>query len=125
MAGGLRVQTGNHARIVGNFVGDVREKDKPEGYDHDVIVEEDVWIAANVTLLAGVTIGRGTTIAAGAVVNKSMPPYCVCGGVPAKFIKLYWTIDEIMRHELQLYPTEERLSRKVLEEYFGRYNSKQ
>jgi len=125
VAGGLRVQTGNHARIVGTFVGDVTEKNKPKGYDCDVIVEEDVWLGANVTLLSGVTIGRGATVAAGAIVNKSMPPYCVCGGVPAKFIKFYWTIDEIMQHELRLYPEEERLSRESLEEYFGRYNSKQ
>ncbi len=125
VAGGLRVQTGNHARIVGTFVGDVTENIKPDGYDRDVIVEEDVWLGANVTLLSGVTIGRGSTVAAGAIVTKSMPPYCVCGGVPAKFIKFYWTIDEIMQHELRLYPEEERLSRDVLEEYFVRYNSKQ
>ena len=81
-----------------------------------MIVEEDVWIGANVTLLSGVTIGRGATIAAGAVVNKSIPPYCVAGGVPAKVIKFYWTIDEILEHEKVLYPEEERYSREDLEQ---------
>lgn len=117
----LTIHTGNHARIVGKFVTDITEANKPLGYDKDVIVEEDVWIGCNVTLLSGVTIGRGTTVAAGAVVSKSMPPYCICGGVPAKFIKFYWTIDQILEHETMLYPENERYSREQLEEIFERY----
>ena len=111
IAEGLTVHTGNHARVIGKYVTDINEKNKPKGFDKDVIVEEDVWIASNVTLLSGVTIGRGTTIAAGAVVAKSMPPYCVCGGVPARFIKFYWTIDQILDHESKLYPEDERYTR--------------
>ena len=103
------------------FVTDITEANKPKGYDKDVIVEEDVWIACNVTLLSGVTIGRGTTVAAGAVVAKSMPPYCVCGGVPAKFIKFYWTVDQIIEHEKVLYPENERYTRNQLEEIFAEY----
>ena len=118
VAGGLSVFTGNHARINGRFVGEITEQDKPSGYDHDVIIEEDVWIASYVTILQGVTIGRGTTVAAGAVVTRSMPPYCICGGVPAKFIKFYWTIDEILEHESKLYPEQERFSREQLEAFF-------
>lgn len=37
--------------------------------------------------MAGVTIGDGAVIAAGAVVDKSIPPYAVAGGVPARTIK--------------------------------------
>ena len=122
MAGGLRVHTGNHARVVGKFVGQITEKDKLKGYDKDVVVEEDVWIGANVTLLAGVTVGRGSTIAAGAVVNKDIPPYCVAGGVPAKVIKFYWSIDQIMEHEQHLYPEDERLKKEDLEEFFEKYD---
>ncbi len=120
---GLTVQTGNHAMIVGRFYRSITDTDKPQNYDKDVIVEEDVWIGCNVTLLAGVTIGRGGIIAAGAVVNKSMPPYCVCGGVPARFIKFKWNIDQIMEHEIQLYAPEERLDRKYLEEVFVKYHT--
>ena len=118
----LTVHTGNHARIVGKFVTDITEANKPLGYDKDVVVEKDVWIGCNVTLLSGVTIGRGTTVAAGAVVSKSMPPYCVCGGVPAKFIKFYWTIDQILEHEAKLYPEKDRYKREQLEELFKKYN---
>lgn len=122
VAGGLNVYTGNHARVIGTMVGDITEDIKPKGYDQDVMVEEDVWIGSNVTLLSGVTVGRGSTVAAGAVVGKSMPPYCICGGVPAKFIKFYWTIDQILEHEAKIYPEEERYTREQLEEIFAKYS---
>lgn len=121
LATGLNVQTGNHARCIGTFVGDITEANKPEGYDQDVVVEEDVWIGSNVTLLSGVMIGRGTTVAAGAVVSKSMPPYCVCGGIPARFIKFYWTIDQILEHEKKLYSEEKRYTKETLEQLFLKY----
>ena len=115
-ASGLRVATGNHARVVGRFYRTITEDEKPKNLDKDVIVESDVWIGMNVTLLAGVRIGRGATVAAGAVVYRSMPPYCICGGVPAKVIKFYWTIDQILEHESKLYPKEQRFTREYLEQ---------
>lgn len=116
----LSVHTGNHARVLGKFVTDITKANKPEGYDHDVIIEKDVWIGANVTILEGVTIGRGATIAAGAVVNKDVPPYSIVGGVPAKVIKFYWTIDQIQEHERNLYPENERYSKEELETILNR-----
>lgn len=118
-AEGLRVTTGNHAMIIGRFYRTITEKEKPIGLDKDVVVESDVWIGRNVTLLAGVHVGRGATIAAGAVVNKDVLPYSLVGGVPAKFIKFKWTIDEIIQHESQLYPEDERFERRCLEEIFN------
>lgn len=52
-----------------------------------IIIEKDVWIAHGCTITDGVTIGKGVVIAAGSVVNKSVPPYTVYGGVPAKYIR--------------------------------------
>ncbi len=121
IAEGLTVHTGNHARILGMFITDVKEDIKPKGYDAEVCIEEDCWIGCNVTLLSGVTIGRGCTVAAGAVVAKSMPPYAVVGGVPAKVIKFQWTIDEILEHERVLYPENERFAREELEKIMEQY----
>ena len=118
---GLRVSTGNHAMVLGRFWRSITEAEKPKGLDKDVVIESDVWVGRNVTLLSGVTVGRGSIVAAGAVVAKSTPPYAVIGGVPAKFIKFKWTIDEILEHEAALYPEEERFSREELEKIFEEY----
>ena len=117
-AEGLRVKTGNHAMILGRFYRTIKENEKPKGLDKDVVVESDVWIGCNVTLLSGDTIGRGCTVAAGAVVTKSMPPYCVVAGVPAKPIKRKWSIDEILEHERILYPEDQRFTRDEIESIF-------
>lgn len=122
IAEGLTVHTGNHARIIGKFISEITEENKPRGYDNDIIVNEDVWIGCNVTLLKGVTIGKGTTVAAGAVVTSSMPPYCICGGVPAKVIKFYWTIEEVMEHEAKIYPLEDRYTKEELISIYSRYS---
>lgn len=52
-----------------------------------ILIEDDVWIAAGCQILDGVTIGKGAIVAAGSVVNKSVEPYTIVGGVPARFIK--------------------------------------
>jgi len=61
---------------------------KEQGVKREFVkIEDDCWIAANSVILAGVTIGRGSIIAAGSVVTKSVPPYSIVAGVPAKIIK--------------------------------------
>lgn len=52
-----------------------------------VSIESDCWIGARVIILPGVTIGRGSIVAAGAVVSRSIPPYSIAAGVPAKIIR--------------------------------------
>lgn len=117
----LTIHTGNHARILGLYHDQITESTKPKGYDQDVIVEDDVWIGCRVTILMGVTVGRGSTIAAGSVVTKDVPPYSIVGGVPAKFIKFQYTIDEIKEHENRLYPQDKRLSEKFLLDVYTKY----
>ena len=51
-----------------------------------VVVEDYAWISARTIILPGVTVGHGAVIAAGAVVTKSVEPYTIVGGVPAKKI---------------------------------------
>lgn len=50
-------------------------------------LEEGCWVGARSVILKGVTIGKGAVIGAGAVVNKSILPYEVAVGVPAKAVK--------------------------------------
>ncbi len=52
-----------------------------------VVIEDDVWIGSRVIILPGVTIGKGSVIGASAVVTKSVPPYSVVAGNPAKIVK--------------------------------------
>lgn len=61
----------------------------------NVIIGNNVWIGDSVIILSGVTIGNGAVLAAGSVVTKSIEPYTIVGGVPAKFIKSRFTQDKI------------------------------
>lgn len=45
-----------------------------------------VWIGPNTLILHSVEIGEGAVIAAGAVVTKSVEPYSIVAGIPAKKI---------------------------------------
>lgn len=125
-AKGLHIITGSHERRIGRFCASITEAEKNHnlGLDKDVIINEDVWAGMDVTILPGVTIGRGCTLAACSVVAKSTPPYSIWGGVPARFIKFYWTVDQILSHEEMLYPENERFTRQELETIFEQYNSK-
>lgn len=88
---GRGVRVGPHVSIVAaNHVFDDRSQSiflqgmTTEG----IFIEDDVWIGAGASILDGVTIGKGAVIAAGAVVTKSVAPWAVVAGVPAKVIKV-------------------------------------
>lgn len=86
--------------------------------DGEIVIGEDVWVGAGTILLSHCSIGRGAVVAAGAVVSKPVPPYAVVAGVPAKIIATRFTIDQILQHEAQLYPENERMSKDKLERIF-------
>ena len=50
-------------------------------------IGNDVWLGAGVVVLRGVTIGDGCVVAANAVVTRDLPPYTICGGLPARVIR--------------------------------------
>lgn len=91
--GGIRI--GSHARI-GQCVNihsenhnfaDRNRLIREQGVTYgEVVIEDDVWIGSKATILAGVTVGQGAVIGAGAVVVKSVPPYAIVVGVPARVI---------------------------------------
>jgi acetyltransferase-like isoleucine patch superfamily enzyme len=64
-------------------------------------IEDDVWIGGNVAILDGVTIGEGCVIGASSLINKSLPPYTICVGIPCKPIKKRFD-DEILTKHLSL-----------------------
>jgi len=80
---GYRTQilSANHAIPQGkDRIFDIPHEKKP------VNIGSDVWIGANCIILPGVTIGDGAVIGAGSVVTKSVKPYCVVAGVPARVL---------------------------------------
>lgn len=97
----LTMISGDHPFISGTYMLDLRKDLLPNAkdFDNDIVIEQDVWIGANVTILKGVRIGRGAIIAAGSVVVRTIPPYAIAGGIPAKVLKFKWEIDEILKHE--------------------------
>jgi acetyltransferase-like isoleucine patch superfamily enzyme len=115
----VTILAGDHnTLVVGKFLCDVKVK-RPED-DRDVIIEDDAWIGSRAIILKGVTIGRGSIVAAGAVVTKSVPPYTVAAGVPARVVKLRWDVQMILEHERLLYPVERRLAPETLNEIASR-----
>jgi acetyltransferase-like isoleucine patch superfamily enzyme len=57
------------------------------GQSASVAIGNNVWLGLNVVVLKGVTIGENSIISAGSVVNKSIPPNVIAGGVPAAPIR--------------------------------------
>jgi len=52
--------------------------------EQGVELKNNCYIGANVIILPGLTIGEYSIIGAGSVVTKSIPPYSLAYGVPAK-----------------------------------------
>ncbi len=67
-----------------------------------VVIGEDAWIGANVMILPNVEVGMGAVIAAGSIVNRSIPPFCLVAGNPAKVKKLIFSDDELRTHLKEL-----------------------
>jgi acetyltransferase-like isoleucine patch superfamily enzyme len=106
---------GNHStHIIGKFMADYKKSDKLSSDDKSIVIEKDVWIGTGAIVLNGVKIGRGSIVAAGAVVVKSVLPYTIVGGVPAKIIKIRWSTEDILKHEENLYPLHQRLSKEMI-----------
>lgn len=52
-----------------------------------VVIGSNVWIGSGAVILPGVTIGDNSVVGAGSVVTRSIPPYSVVVGSPAKVIR--------------------------------------
>jgi acetyltransferase-like isoleucine patch superfamily enzyme len=67
----------------------------------DIRIGNDVWIGANVIIVGEIEIGDGAIIATGSIVTKSVPPYAIVAGVPAKVIR-YRFVDSDIKFMLNL-----------------------
>lgn len=93
----VTIMGGDHnTNQIGKYMFDVEEK-RPED-DLPVEICDDVWIGTGVIILKGVKIGTGSIIAAGSVVNKNIPDYSICGGVPARIIKERFSSEQLKIH---------------------------
>jgi len=61
-------------------------RDRLTQLDH-VTIGDDAWIGTGAILLPGVEVGEGAIVAAGAVVTRSVEPYTVVAGTPARVIR--------------------------------------
>jgi acetyltransferase-like isoleucine patch superfamily enzyme len=61
----------------------------------DVVIGNDVWIGEGATIMSGVTIGHGAVIGAKAVVAKSISPYTIVVGNPARVVRQRFPADAI------------------------------
>lgn len=106
---------GHNMKGVGTYMTQMHEKTGNE--DLGVTIGDDVWVGARAVLLRGVNVGRGAVVAAGAVVTKSVPPYAVVGGNPARVLGFRWDAETIFKHEELLYPVDECISLRELEKW--------
>lgn len=52
----------------------------------DVAIGDWVWIGYEALILPGITIGEGAVVGARSVVTRSIDPYCIVAGNPARVI---------------------------------------
>ena len=114
----VSIHGGNHSTsLIGRFMRDITEAEKLPEDDCDVVIEDDVWVGTRAIILYGVTIGRGAIVGAGSVVTKSVPPYAIVAGSPARVVRFRWDVETIKRHEFLVYPPNARLKIEDLERW--------
>ncbi len=81
----------NHGSYGNNGIHDSPEipPNQRKLYSKPIIIGENVWLGEFVSVLSGVTIGKGTVVGANSVVSKSLPPYVIALGTPAKPVKKF------------------------------------
>lgn len=63
-----------------------------------IVIEDEAWLGARVILLKGVRIGMGSVVGAAAVVTRSIPPYTVAAGNPARPVRAIFDDVSLAEH---------------------------
>lgn len=87
-----RKQTGS-TFVDRDYYSEMNEYDSENHYA--IKIGSDCWVGENSFIVGGVTIENGAVILANAVVTKSVPPFAIVGGVPAKIIGYRFEKNEI------------------------------
>jgi acetyltransferase-like isoleucine patch superfamily enzyme len=84
---GLRIENDVFIGPNATFTNDKfpRSKVYPASFP-ETIVETGASIGSGAVILPGIRIGRGAMVGAGAVVTKSVPPFAIVTGTPARVV---------------------------------------
>jgi acetyltransferase-like isoleucine patch superfamily enzyme len=97
--GGAHVVTRAAAFPLNAILFDRGKRNAPDDIDRGpTVIGNDVWIGEGATVLAGLTVGDGAVVGARAVVTKSVPPYAIVAGNPARILR--YRFDEDIRERL-------------------------
>lgn len=85
---GLRIEDDVFIGPNATFTNDPfpRSRSRPERFAA-TLIQKGASIGANATILPGITVGTGAMVGAGAVVTRSVPPYAVVAGNPARIVR--------------------------------------
>ncbi len=91
LAGHLTIISSNHILNKANIQARLQhlyfQDSMDDGSKGPVTIGNNVWIGLHCIILAGVTIGDGAVIGAGSVVTKSVEPFTIAVGNPAKPVR--------------------------------------
>lgn len=64
-------------------------------YMPPITIGHDVWIGSNAYIRGGITLGTGCIVGAHAVVTRSVPPYAIVVGNPARIVRYRFPDDVV------------------------------
>lgn len=125
LAAGIEIMPGGNHRIDTVTTYPMRQMLAPEGVERpgepvskgDVTIGNDVWIGRGAKILGGVSIGDGAVVAAWSVLTKSVPPYTIAAGVPARPVARRFS-DDVVQSLLRIrwWDWEDALVRERIDE---------
>ena len=77
------IQGGNHDTHFAGYLKDGKESTVLG----PIKIEDGAWVGCDVTIISKTVIGEGSIIGAKSLVNRTIPPYTIAAGIPAKIIK--------------------------------------
>lgn len=94
----------HNPRPLGGFLAYLQDREVKQYSIHDfdfgtasITLGHDVWVGEGALIKAGVAIGDGAIVAARAIVTRTVPPYAIVGGAPARIIRYRFSEELITR----------------------------